>query len=727
MTLTGITFHLSLPGMTIMPLSNSKCSQSGTRSWIYVGTTYTHYDGQYAIDWENVTVGGMRIPLTDIQKITEHYITDVPDVNQPCANPLNVNGFTNINFCAPTSALNITEYWNVIKGIDEASQVDGKPNPGPTSVLQFIAWWINTNDDHAWDSQNGRCPYRVNGYKELVNKTTNHFNGTALQDCTVGLAQYVRWDSTHDFWANPPALLKDKLGHDWTVTLLRNPHLNGSLDWGSGWSAVVSEINAHRPLIAVWDWWNPINPDHRWGDGFTYCDLGPNIEPAPGNLVGGHAVTIVGYIDDGGGGMGRVVAHDNWYTTDRDIVMKWKETAAAFTHCAALITVDPYLAPTPGTLSANVGTWNPLDQSVNRGAPVVMAQIALEAFDEDIAVNAIKLTAAGSGNDWWDISEINLVWDTNNDGVNDKGDVPLLIHLGGYQGNNGTLILKIPGDSTFKIAKNTTENLLVVYHISPLTLATHDYWFTLDDVMATGCTSHLQCTIYNGYTTSCKVTVKGIELGSPVRLSLAKIVCDGLLVRRWRDWPSPRLCAEQLDDLVITDCTTGFYVQEIDGSAGMRLMFQNGPPSGAEAGKRILIDGVTFTAQIEKVIMVSSAQVTTGGPQRVVAMPIRSVGGGDWYWDIIMHTGQQGVVGGIGLNNIGLLVKTWGKYTKVNDTTFTLDDGSGNPLKCVVPSGVTLQTDWTYVVATGVSSIDVIDGQPIRVLRLRIQDDVQAM
>ena len=92
---------------------------------------------------------------------------------------------------------------------------------------------------------------------------------------------------------------------------------------------------------------------------------------------------------------------------------------------------------------------------MNRGAPVVMAQIALEAFDEDIAVNAIKLTAAGSGNDSWDISEIDLVWDTNNDGVDDAGDVPLLIHLGGYQGNNGTLILKIPGDSTFKIAAGT--------------------------------------------------------------------------------------------------------------------------------------------------------------------------------------------------------------------------------------------------------------------------------
>ena len=107
----------------------------------------------------------------------------------------------------------------------------------------------------------------------------------------------------------------------------RTLHLHGSLDWGSGWSTVVSEINAHRPLIAVWDWWNPINPDHRWGDGFAYCDLGPNIEPAPNENVGGHAVTIVGYIDDGGGGMGRVIAHDNWYTTDRDIVMKWKETA----------------------------------------------------------------------------------------------------------------------------------------------------------------------------------------------------------------------------------------------------------------------------------------------------------------------------------------------------------------------------------------------------------------
>ena len=97
----------------------------------YEGTTYAHLRFATKLsDWENVTVSGTRIPLTDIQKITEHYITDVPDVNQPCANPLNVNGFTNINFCAPTSALNITEYWDVIQGIGAAGS-RGRLHPTP--------------------------------------------------------------------------------------------------------------------------------------------------------------------------------------------------------------------------------------------------------------------------------------------------------------------------------------------------------------------------------------------------------------------------------------------------------------------------------------------------------------------------------------------------------------------------------------------------------------------
>jgi len=80
--------------------------------------------------------------------------------------------------------------------------------------------------------------------------------------------------------------------------------------------------------------------------------------------------------------------------------------------------------------------------------------------------------------------------------------------------------------------------------------------------------------------------------------------------------------------------------------------------------------------------------------------------------------------GGVGLNNVGLLVRTWGRYTKTSSTTFTVDDGCGVPLKCRVPGSVTLEDYWTYVAVTGVSSTELIDSVLYPELLVRVQDDI---
>ena len=66
-----------------------------------------------------------------------------------------------------------------------------------------------------------------------------------------------------------------------------------------------------------------------------------------------------------------------------------------------------------------------------------------------------------------------------------------------------------------------------------------------------------------------------------------------------------------------------------------------------------------------------------------LGMNNKSIGGGDWMYDPILGYGQKSITGASGLNNIGLLVKTWGKVTSVDPVTppakpawFTIDDGS---------------------------------------------------
>ena len=98
-----------------------------------------------------------------------------------------------------------------------------------------------------------------------------------------------------------------------------------------------------------------------------------------------------------------------------------------------------------------------------------------------------------------------------------------------------------------------------------------------------------------------------------------------------------------------------------------------------------------------------------------------------------------GVVGGSGVNNIGLLIRTWGKVTAVDTASscFYIDDGSsridasGNVGLRVsysnLASGVTIVPPavGNYVTLTAISSTIMIDANIYSNLRPRSQSDIQ--
>ena len=98
----------------------------------------------------------------------------------------------------------------------------------------------------------------------------------------------------------------------------------------------------------------------------------------------------------------------------------------------------------------------------------------------------------------------------------------------------------------------------------------------------------------------------------------------------------------------------------------------------------------------------------------------RALGGGNWNYDPRTGAGQMGVTGGKGLNNIGLLVRITGRCTRVDDYTFTVNDGSGTPVRCELPiwGEWTVNPAWHYVTVTGVSSIMRSGASHIRRLRV---------
>ena len=123
----------------------------------------------------------------------------------------------------------------------------------------------------------------------------------------------------------------------------------------------------------------------------------------------------------------------------------------------------------------------------------------------------------------------------------------------------------------------------------------------------------------------------------------------------------------------------------------------------------------------ERYIDATNVSPAEGGSAAPVAMTARRVGGGDWFYTFLGTQGQKGVFEGVGLNNVGLLVRICGQCTKLDDATFTVNDGSAT-IRCIVDGGDPVCANWEYVAVTGVSSILYYDEQYRPVVRVRSVD-----
>ena len=174
----------------------------------------------------------------------------------------------------------------------------------------------------------------------------------------------------------------------------------------------------------------------------------------------------------------------------------------------------------------------------------------------------------------------------------------------------------------------------------------------------------------------------------------------------------------QLQSKPVTAAFPGaFYAEERDRTGGIRVL----SAESVNPGDLVTLTGHATVDNGERAIQADTVSVTPGAPANIPgALFARNnwLGGGPFFWNVNGEAcGQEGITGGCGLNNIGLLVKTWGRFTKTSDTTFTLEDGSGIVLKCIAPSGVPLNESWTYVAVTGVSSCEKVDEELHRLVR----------
>lgn len=171
-----------------------------------------------------------------------------------------------------------------------------------------------------------------------------------------------------------------------------------------------------------------------------------------------------------------------------------------------------------------------------------------------------------------------------------------------------------------------------------------------------------------------------------------------------------------LDARVVTAVVdTGFYIQDGPPWTGIRVDCAN-PPAGLAAGKIVDVAGTLSTdADGEKLIVgIVGLKPGTVAPH-VVGLTNASAGGASWNYDAETGAGQQGIEGGVGLNNVGMLVRVWGRVVDAfsgavgswnADANYDrcIDDGSGVMLRLVPLAGVSLPPPGSYVSATAICS-----------------------
>jgi hypothetical protein len=153
-----------------------------------------------------------------------------------------------------------------------------------------------------------------------------------------------------------------------------------------------------------------------------------------------------------------------------------------------------------------------------------------------------------------------------------------------------------------------------------------------------------------------------------------------------------------------------FYVESDDRSSGIRVEKLS---HGLIDGKRTNVAGKIMTnSDGERYIQALAATHAGTGAVEPLGMINKSLGDD-------------------GLNNVGLLVRTWGRIIEFEPielpTWFIIDDGSGVDVRCEAPAGVTINKTWTFVTVTGISRLYKIGDTFHRRISIRKTDDISPL
>lgn len=174
--------------------------------------------------------------------------------------------------------------------------------------------------------------------------------------------------------------------------------------------------------------------------------------------------------------------------------------------------------------------------------------------------------------------------------------------------------------------------------------------------------------------------------------------------------------------LVTAAFTDYFYVESPDQQCGLRV---NKTAHGLATGMRVDLSG-TMKASTDGERYLDCSYAAQDGTGTVKPLGIRNdaLGGTSWRYNSSTGAGQQGITNAHGLNNLGLLVRAWGRVTYKGSGYVYIDDGSklrdnSGHIGIKITASGTLPNVNDFVQVTGISSCFKSGGTVYRVVRAK--------
>jgi hypothetical protein len=172
--------------------------------------------------------------------------------------------------------------------------------------------------------------------------------------------------------------------------------------------------------------------------------------------------------------------------------------------------------------------------------------------------------------------------------------------------------------------------------------------------------------------------------------------------------------------------TNVLYVENPARTSGIKVDM-TGIATAVSEGNAVSVTGTMATgANGERYIAATSVTASSGTEVGPLGIVNKSIGGEDTGYEpgppVI---GQRGVRDGVGVNNVGMLIRTTGTVLSTGGGYVMISDGSPTPLKVDTTYVTNAPSAGQYVTVTGIASVEVSGSDLVPVLRPRRNADVQ--